>query len=857
VNKEIVIGEKFTSIIGSDDDIYEVERNYNYRNESKNVEFKPLYRKRTIKTKDFLNGLKINFTNCTEILPIGCKYFQTFDDKKIIIIEEPPRMRTIKVDIGMEAVIQKLETTGKLKEYGYENYLKNNKTPYSFQLSFPYVVFIILLSKSNGLLRMQPYFRLHPLTNLADYLFLAPLYNIPDSQTICLGGVESFPTVLETTASIIESFWLNEYNNDYNDNIDLYQKSDAFEVHDYLSWMYFSKLDPMFIYNVKWIKHDKNMSNIITSMKSNNIMNRDSSSSYNLLHNIITGTTSEIFNHNVATKNVSYSLAFNGGTLVVGDELIFENEKMYLYSILSNDQGNSFTNVELENEKGELILVPYSEFRNGFNKLFSKHELKEANVNGKLIKPDDIITFTTNGYLTYKRIKTIRTAPDGRIEALIGNDHYLIENIEFSVMNLDDVKIDGEKLDKRKEYNIVVGVDDYNNSYRIKKMLFSHISISVGGHILIRFKPANGRDDNINLNHKRYEDGTSEYSFIDSNNFSEPGILCHYDRLIYNSDNPENLKPFQIIKDKGIFIDNSTEVRYYCSPNDSSLTQIVDKILIENKTRLMIPRISCDVDFKVGDPIVYANWENPEDMLVIYSIDKFEYDETTSKLFIHCTSLNKKVQFKIPYINFRDSLVNLGVVRKVESHCGGWKSGDKIRANLAGIPNFPKKDVNTIIAFINDGSTKYPMALCSNLCTLWMNEDTDMKFDVIPFKSKNWNKFENIPFDTTKIKWQHGDYFKTSRVALSTTKFLARRPGTKFSFEYHYSTNWGNLEWGTSITKNDLNEYKRHGILTPRISMATPRSSANKKGYPNMLGGYILDSTSRVRLMSEQFKEDF
>jgi len=855
VNNEIVIGRKYTSIIGSEDNMDQVERNSEY-NENKIVDFKPIYRKRTIRTSDFFNSLKTNITSQNEILPIGCKYFQTFENgRKVIVIEEPPRIRTIRADIGMEATIEKLKITGKLKEYGYENYLNEAKSnPYSFQLSFPYVVFIIVLSQNNALMQMQPYFRLHPITSLSDYLFLAPLYNIPDSQTICLGSVQNCETVIETIENIIEKFWINRYNQDYTDNIKAYENSEAYEVHDYLSWMYFTKVNPMFIYNVKWLKHHKNIYNIIKVMKENSILSRSSNTSYDLLQKIVTGTTSEELNPHPHIKNISYSLAIKGGVITVGDEIIFEDEKFYLYSLTTRDHGETFNNVELENEKGELISVPYDEFKRGLGNLFIKNELKEANVNGQIIKPNDIITYNMGSYPIHKRIKSIRTAPDGKIEALIGNDHYLIENIDFKIMNLKNIRINGEPLDEEKEYYLVASNDNYNNSYKIKKMKFRHISISSSGNIMIRFISINDRDNNINLNYSRYKEGTSEYDLMSPTDLILPDVLCHFDKLLFNS-NDESLTPkFKIVKDKGIFIHNDSAVRHYCPSSSESAKSILEKILIENGTRLYIPRISCDVDFRVGDPIVYANWSQPEDMFLISTIDKFEYIEDDKQLYIHSTSLNKKVQFKIPYVDLQNYYANIGIVRKVESQCGEWKSGDKIKANSPGISNFPKKDTNTIIAFINDGATKYPLALCTNCCTLWMNEDTMMKFNVFPFKSNQWNKLENTPIDLNKIKWQHGDHFKAQSASI---KFIQRRRGTQYAFDYHYTTNWGNLEWGTSIAKNTLNDYQRHGFLMPRITSSNARSATNQKGFPNMLGGYLIDSNSRVHLRSEQFKEDF
>jgi len=113
VNREIVIGERYTSILKTSTKMYQVSRNLEYDRED-DVEHKPVVRNRTIKTSDFLTNLKNEFTKNNEILPTGCKHFQTFNrGYKLLVVEEPPRIRTIKADIGMEAAIEKLKITGK------------------------------------------------------------------------------------------------------------------------------------------------------------------------------------------------------------------------------------------------------------------------------------------------------------------------------------------------------------------------------------------------------------------------------------------------------------------------------------------------------------------------------------------------------------------------------------------------------------------------------------------------------------------------------------------------------------------------------------------------------------------------
>jgi len=857
VNNEIIIGEDYTSILKTNTKICDSDINDDY-NEKNIVEHKPIIRNRIIRTSDFFDNLRNGFTNQNEILPTGCKHFQSFNDGyKILVVEEPPRIRTIKVDLGMESTIEKLKITGKIKEYGYENFLKENKKyPYSFQLSFPYVVFIILLNRHNELVVVKPFFRLHPITSLADYLFMAPLYNIPRNQHICLGGVESFNNIFKSVENIIETFWLNRYNNDYANNIKLYNNSDAYEVHDYLSWMYFTKINPMFIYNVKWILYNNNLGEVINNTKIKYKNSYNSYNSYKKNKNSAFKSNSINLNPESNAKNACYFVIINNEHISVGDEIIFEDKSYYLYSIITKDDGYTYDSVELECVDGTLIKVPYDVFETDIKTKYKPNFIEEVNVNGNTIRPNDIINCRIGDYDVYKKIKSIRKGLDGKIEVMVGNDHYLIENIDFKVIDTSNIKIDGKIIDVNKIYHLVQMCNNHGPIFKIYAVTFDEILINSSGNFIIKFKDNN--DNTINLNINDYESGSSNYSFIDENELLESDVICQFDKILVNFDIIEENK-FKFVKNNGLIVSRKHLLKDF-NPSGTNHEIIIEKILIKDGTRLYIPGSLIDIDFRIGDPIVYANWLKPEDMLKISSIDKFEFDEEKKILYVCSTTLNKEEQFKIPYIDLRRYRVNIGVIRKVESKCGEWKSGDKIKANSTGITKFPKKDVNTIIAFINDGATKYPVALCSNLCTLWMNEETINKFDLISLKSDKWPKFDNAPINIEKIKWQHGDNFISSSKSSRNKpiNFLAIRSSTQYSFKYHYAMNYGVLEWGTNISKDYINKYYlRHGIIMPRIPLTNTQVAVNKKGFPNMLGGYITNTNSRIFIRSEQFKEDF
>lgn len=858
MNREIVINKYYTSLVDTCDNIFDLDLNQYNKQEKNLISFFPRVRKRMIKTCDFYSRLSSKFKQTDEILPNGCKYYKKIGSNyKAIVIEEPPRIRTILVDIGIESMIEKLRMTGKLKEYGYENYKPPivNKS-YAFQLSFPYVVFIITLDHNNQFRRLRPFFRLHPITSLNDYLFKAPLYNIPEDQNMCLGNVESGYTIIEAVENIIEKFWTNVYNHDYSTNIAAYQKTDQYQVHDYLSWMYFSQIDPMFVYSVKWLPYNKNIGRTINNMTSDAYNNEAEPNMFKALFDTAFETNSITIEKDLRERNISLSVLIKGEALSIGDELLFNDEKMYLYSIVGDD--NDITSVELEYPNGEIINVPFDDFEDGYKTIYVPDFLENAVVNEITIKPKDIISMNIDGVGMYKRIKNLRQAPDGKIEALIGSDHYLMDNIDFKVINIDEIIINGKTIIEGDKLLVLSREDTYGPIFKMSSLVYTDLNVNNKGEIVLRFD--DGRGYITNINYENIAKGSSDYSFIEENELERPRLLHYFDRMLMQT--PSSGYTFSLVKERGVVPQNTNIRSFMTEGGRCSITDICSESLIDNGTRLFIKGIYYDIDFKVGDPIVYANWENPEDMLSVAGITEFRVVDNI--LFVIAKTVDGSKEFKIPMINSSTGRINIGSIIKVFSKYKSWCVGDKIKALTTGVYNFPKKDINSIVAFIDIPNAKYPVALCSNLCTLWMNEQTITSFTKISPSEAKWKKLEVTPYDLTKIKWQHGDHFKRKLpagqkdVLGESIQFLTKRSGTISGFDYSFITSWGHIEYGSMISKNTLVERKiRHGILMPRFPITNRQASDSFRGYPNMLGGYISNTNSRLICMSDQLVGGF
>ena len=147
----------------------------------------PTIKKKTLFTKDYIERLTGEGV-VGGVLPPNCRYIEEMDKGFIVVIEEPPAFRTIKSDYGLSSEISYLKAEGKLDAYGYTNYVSEHSRPYTFQLAFPYVIFILYISKYNEIHDGQAFLRTHQMSGKSDYLLKMPMCNISDSGHICFGN---------------------------------------------------------------------------------------------------------------------------------------------------------------------------------------------------------------------------------------------------------------------------------------------------------------------------------------------------------------------------------------------------------------------------------------------------------------------------------------------------------------------------------------------------------------------------------------------------------------------------------------------------------------------------------------------
>ena len=79
----------------------------------------PRIRKHVTTTNNYLKKMASGF-GTGGVLPPNCRYMESLQNGHLVVIEEPPAYRTIKVQYNMRHEIDVLRSEGKLEEYGLD-----------------------------------------------------------------------------------------------------------------------------------------------------------------------------------------------------------------------------------------------------------------------------------------------------------------------------------------------------------------------------------------------------------------------------------------------------------------------------------------------------------------------------------------------------------------------------------------------------------------------------------------------------------------------------------------------------------------------------------------------------------------
>ena len=851
IKDEIRINNKYAHLYHSE---------YQATSEGESV---PKINKKSLLTQDYLKRITNDFAvEGVSVLPPNCRYIEKVQQGHVVVIEEPPAYRTVRIRLDFKKEISKLEAEGKLKEYGYDKTFGRTASgdykSESFTLALPYVIFALYITNEFQLSAGQIFFRVARLTGMGDYLHKAPFTNISDSQYICFGSQAngSGHSLNGAVEKIINAFWSAEFNTDYMYNYTAY--TNVAGISTYMEWQALSRINPMFIYDVDWVKIPMNVGEAVLEMKRHYKLSSPSDIQYKSLSDIFstpldTGKdekpTPRSRNKFRLFYDVASGIYLNDKFFVhVGDPFYIKHGKQlcYINSFISFIDASQIKYIRVERDDGRLITYKYTNaLKDYLLKECKKLRYEETGVlkNGTVIKEDDILIMKSSmGNDLYKKVGFIRKSPDGHHEGRFGDGFYILENTEATVFDTSKPAYNGLLLEKDVRYIYLTSTSNvpWQNGSIVK---FDKVDADTRGRLHIELSHT---DTSVRTSpyHLRLESSSHNNNLFPMEKFKAMPPVFRNGRALKAVTRSDRLirEPVVYGSEDGIISDGNYNTR------KPSAKEIKEFLLEDSKFH--IQSFDLDIEFDIGDKVVVADWKNPVNMLSVKVIQGFKFDESDGSItFILADREGKLHQEK--YVDGRYGIINVGRIRKITNAFGRLTAGTKIQAKEPYIPQFPMKDVNIIIGFITDTGGSDPLVLCSNCCTLWYS-DVVSKFKKTTMKAKKWQTLQHAPIDISKVKFQAGDIIKSTGDYNNQMGWLVFRiAGTSslkiLDFKY-YSSYPEYYTLDRYISSSSILDC----IPNPRIAPKAQTEFGIGNGWPNLHGHFFSCKRSVFKFIKDE-----
>ena len=779
------------------------------------IETEPITSYSSVRTGEFFKMLKNSFSFSSEILPKNCKFItKNMRNDKFLIIEDEPKIRTISVNMDLSGIIERHKINGKFEEYGLKNF-NINKRPYLFTLSFPYIIYCIQLDNFNKYENMSVYFRLHPLTSFNDYLLIPCLSNIDSNFNVCLGEVDRKQNTKETINEIISRFWNNSFNFDYFSHVKKYE--DTAELTDYFTWAHNTKIDPLFIFSAKWKPiNDFSISDIINDF--NNDSNDDFIEGFfHYLNNSIDKDIEEFdkYGNVEIVNNREYSESIitpNGKSFSVGDEIIFDGQNYYIKSFMMKYQNKNIFEVHLEDEEGNIKAVEIENFNNYVDNQIQKIEIETAEINGETYSKNDLVSCSFSNDKTFRTIDKFIKLRDNTFQVKIGNEFYLpcLFGNKIKKIDLNNLEIFGLKIKIGENYEFMNLNESAGILIKCDGGAFEKISTQ-RSDLILSFLDQNGKEIKIPSS------GIGS-NYLPINNSSISRLYRVNNYLFVNDESfPHSVS---LLKDQGLGIKSKNSDTLYM-PNISTFLKyqmdICKNYIFQSNDQINIPSFDFDLNYKLGDELIYINWEIPAEMLKIRKLVSFE--EKQNKLYFNLIDdLNNISSFL--FIDFITGKIYSEAFRKVCREIDDNKIGTKVVSSISGICGFPKKDCNEIKAFIIDEYET--LVLFSNYKTLYYSDFLELDFNKYYSSDKKYNKLKNTTDTGIRDKLLEGDLIKINDLeyVIGHDKYSSKLVAYSISLPPVFCK---------QIQYNTI--YSRLGLLYPRNTEIRIKSFRAKKGF--------------------------
>lgn len=767
-----------------------------YPNGEKTDQSEPVIRHKHLRTQTYVDKVleKISpFGANTNFMPLNCRLLKPYKRSVLCIIEEPPAMRSIRVDMDMYREAEALKATGQWEEFGYTNFFEENSRPYTFMVATPYVIHMLLFGDKFSLLRGRVGFRTQPLLGMGDQIYRPPLLNVSNNLGICYGStISKGPrTGLSREVNhVLSSFWGSTFNPDYIDNYGKYANTAG--LNNYFVWQHYSKTNPMFIYTSDWIPYPQCIGEMIGRIEQADDLTKQEFG-YKTLSDLFTRPSSTGRSIKSKSSRIERTLMYDicdgwhpeeNLCIHVGDAFKFnkKDDLAFIDSYMSVEGALNPQFVRIARENGKLstmkinrkvreyIAAKVKELR-----YEAKLEIPSKGKQKEFIKADDIIEMVNNlGNKVYKKVHYIRKAADERIEVRLGSEFYFADAIDWSKVSKVDIskpKINGMEINTDIEYYYIPG--RYVPAAPISAVVpvkFSEIVAGPNNTLIASFVGAGSYNSS---KHYAFDMGNKSVEpkklFAKTELKEMPKVFVSGRRIFSARDRSGKTQtPYKNIR-SGVLIPSN------CSRQEAIFSEVKKEFINKDGTHFHAEGHNLDVDFHIGDKVIVADWRDPLKMLSVRTLQGFKINDEYAH--INFILEDKHGAFiEEPYVDCNTGTIQIGKIRKVVNKIDKISAGTKIRASVAGITCFPKKDVNIIVAFIVDTGGE-PLVLCSNGCTLWYGDVLE-KFTKITIKSKKWATLEHAPLDPSKIKLQAGDIINGMNSFKSNAGYFVSRNKT-------------------------------------------------------------------------------
>lgn len=770
-----------------------------------NGELQPTFRKKLIRTTDYANRLLGQLGSDNYVLPRNCRMNIPYSNgARVIVIEEAPRSRYLKFDWDF---IEETRTTKKTGQapLGLETLLEGQQIPYSLRIMLPHIVFILFVQeKTDGfdIPYCRVFFRNHPLGCTGDYLAYANLFNISSGNEVCFGNNRrTYPKSQYTLSSAVEElialYWATPFAAEYRCRHDKYRNTPP--MNSFLAWSMASQ-KPTFGFQIPLIMHDKTLQQEIETL--------------------VASRTAPTFERTFVTPLDEQVNSGDGGVMAyqqlklienvvsIGDKLVMhgtdgaEDVDYYIDTITGNLTAPK--TVELVNIEGEKITVELT------TELIAQWEadaiaqrtnyLPSLSVDGKTVSTGTIIRLKATN--TYEIVDKIRIARDNTVEFIIGSKFFLALDNSYEV--IDSVKAGDTELTPGVDYII------FNNQYRT---FFKGRMVRIQNNsynILHVFFSVDGDEKGISVD-SIYNGDFSIFEATDPR-ITSSRTFRFLDQLITDRD-------FCIVKRVGIYsVSDSSSI---WSGNFNREFAMSD-ILSEDGTKLHITSFDADIDFSVGDEVIYADWNNLDNLSKIWTIVEFTRTGGYLNINLQCGEETTLCR----YINLSSGRIKAGLIRKISRSLNGIEVGSLIQAKNPGILGFPKKVINRIVAFIID--SEEPLVLCGNGMTITVSSLTT-NFNIVTTTRTP----ETL--NPRKIAWQTGDLCIKSDESLFVYNADNTYLGKLYMLIDPVFVKTGSFRSKAVVRSDNHPDFQRYGILSPRLSKN--RSHVVYEQIPDFVNG--------------------